>query len=83
MGGPSPRPCVWATQLRSPKKHRSGGVTVSALPALATNPRPSTPIVMSLPLSKLAGVLLIKLSKNMMCINKKYGIADAIIIRWA
>ena len=81
MGGPSPRPCVWATQLRSPKKHRSGGDTVSAL----TGPgnKPQTPIVMSLPLSKLAGMLLIKLSKNMMCINKRYGIVNAIIIHWA
>ena len=30
MGGPSPRPRAWVTQLRSPKKHRSGGDTVSA-----------------------------------------------------
>ena len=41
MGGPSPRPCVWATQLRSPKKHRSGGDTVSALTSPGNKPQTS------------------------------------------
>ena len=39
MGDPSPRPYVWGTQLRSPKKHRSGGDTVSALTGPGNKPQ--------------------------------------------
>ena len=41
MGGPSLRPCAWATQLRSRKKHRSGGDIVSALTGPGDKPQTS------------------------------------------
>ena len=49
---PSPRLGAWATQLRNPKKYRSGGESLATLraifrPAQGANPRPSAPIAVS------------------------------------